>query len=737
MAFESAGTLGLPKGLPSTDLLSNEQSLEVGDPTLTSATDAPSPQTASEFVRWVNKQLVQHEPSVLTWREQAKDATRFRDGHQLSDEDIQILRSQRRPDTAINEIQKFLKFAGGIERRTQQALMFAPREITDQTAQTKGELIGSFYQWFIDQSSGQYERSLAFEDKLITGMGWVDMGITRVLDASGDPRYNKLDAFQMLWPESSKENLGFGTPSPVRWTGRESDMDLDEAIRKWPDQAMYLRAAAGGGANQDQFPDFGRGAGKPINYVVPWIMTEPLNKGGGAANTGKPGKVKILEWQYYDDEPGYYFFDPLEKDDTWLNNSDFRKYRARLKLLGAGNIQDYDPQDKRVFKRAFILQRRILLDDPKKLPTQTGYTWNCMTGTWDREDKCFYGIVRVLMSPQRYANAFFRQTLEVMGASFKGGGLFESNAMTKAQAQDIKDSGSTPGAWHAVQPGAIQQQKIMFKPPITMPQGSLEVLNFCIDIMDKITGLSQSLMGADQSNTAGVTLRKRLTSGMILLAAEFDQLSRFRKHEGHIIFDFMKLIADNRIINIGGPFDGQAIRLTKDPFALKYDIVLDEIEQDPNMRQVYQDAVLQLAPILIRTGNFIPDLLDYVNLPAQFRQKLKQGMQQQEQAKQQAAQQGLSVGGRGKPRSLAEIKAQEFLTQARGLEHITKSVEHLSKAKATSASTRRDNQRSVFDMAHSTAKMHQDDQKITLDALAKLFEALRPDPPQAPARKSE
>src|SRR5580692_10420768 len=115
--MDSVGTLGLPARLPSTDLMHNQSELEVGDPSLTSSTEAPTVQTASESVRYVNKQLTIHEPAVLTWREQAKDCMRFVDGHQLSEQDAQILQSQRRPDTAINEIQKFLKFAGGIERR--------------------------------------------------------------------------------------------------------------------------------------------------------------------------------------------------------------------------------------------------------------------------------------------------------------------------------------------------------------------------------------------------------------------------------------------------------------------------------------------------------------------------------------------------------------------------------------------------------------------------------------------
>lgn len=712
------GTLGLPRGLPSNSILDLTPSFEVGEAG-TSERPPISVVDDESFVRKINKCLTEAEPHVMLQREQATEAYRFRDDHQLSTEDAQILKASKRPDTAINEIQKFIKFASGIERRTPTALIYAARSVEDEQAATKGELITKFYEWFCDKGSATFERSLAFEDKLVAGMGFVDIGLSKAIDPQGSPRYARAPLKQMWWPECSRENLGLDTVSPVKWLARESNMDMEDAIEKWPDMSMFIRAAGTSAANQDAFPTFGYGAKKQIPYVVPWIMTAPLNKGSGSPNETKPGKVSILEWQYFDDEPGFYFFDPLQRDDAWLNESDFRKYNRRLSALYKQRITDFTEEKHRVYKRTYLLNRRILLEDPAKLPCN-GYTWNAMTGTWDEQDKTFYGIVRVLMSPQRYANAFFRQILEVMGASTKGGYLAESGAITPAQKRDIEETGARPGSVNIVQAGAIAGNKIIPKPIPTLPQGSMEVLQFCLSIMEQITGLSTSLLGTDQANTPGVTLRRRMTSGLVLLAAEFDALSRFRKREGEIVFDFMKLIADDRVIRIGGAFDGQAIRMTKDPFALTYDIVLDENDQDPSLRQMYTDNIMQLAPILVRTGNFFPELLDYVNLPVQIRQKFKQSMQQSEQQKMEMAKQGLvSFGGRGKPRSVEEIQAQTALTKGKALhEHV--------KAAALAKSIPRDDLRLALDGAIAKNSARNDGEKLSLEALDKMFKALKP-----------
>lgn len=713
----AGGTLGLPSGIPSDSLLELTKGFEVGEHGI-SGQSVPA-LDYNDFSRRVSKQIAEAESHFMLQREKMQEAWKFYDGHQLSDADLQALKALKRPDTAINEMQKFIKFASGIERRTPQALMFAARSVEDQQAQIKGELCGKFFEYFAKESSATYERSLAFESMLVCGLGITDCGLSRKRDPQGRPRYNYCDSAQFLFPECSRQNWALDTDSPIPWIGRETWMDVEEAVNRWPDSALFLRASSGTG-NEDQFPSFGKGAKRPINYVVPWIMTEPLNKGGGS-DEDKPGKVKILEWQCYEDTPGYYFFDPVQRDAAWLSDSDFRKLRNRYQLLFHQQITDYDRHLKRLYRRAFLLNRRIMLEGPKDLEPVTGdagYTWNVMTGAWDHHDKVWVGKTALFMAPQRYANAMFRQVLEILGSSHKNGAFAETQAMTVAQKRDYEERGAAPGAINFVQPGAISNNRILLKSIPQLPQGTMEVLGFCIDMMDKVSGLSTSLLGQDQSNTPGVSLRRRLTSGMVLLAADFDALSRFRRREGQLVFELLKLIADDRVVRIGGAFDGQALKLIRDPFALDYDIELDEIENDPNLRAYYTDQIMAIAPILVRTGNFIPELLDYVNLPVQFRQALKDGIQRSEEQKMQMVMQGISPGGRGKPRGLEEMKADTQLKQARA-------AEHAAKARATMAGIGRENLRGVFDAVKGAHEMYRDDRSMNIDLLGKLFDVLK------------
>jgi hypothetical protein len=234
------------------------------------------------------------------------------------------------------------------------------------------------------------------------------------------------------------------------------------------------------------------------------------------------------------------------------------------------------------------------------------------------------------------------------------------------------------------------------------------------------------------SGTPGVTLRRQLLGGLLILAGEFESLTRFRKREGEIIYGFMKLIADNRVIRVGGAFDSQALKIDPNLFddpTLQYDIIIDEIEHDPSMRQLYADTITQVMPTLIRTGKFIPELLDYMPLPVQIRQKLKQSITQQAQQQMEMQKQGISVGGRGKPRSAEDAQVERLDKASKAQLSQAKAIHLLGQTKNMDTEREGKNLRDVFDMIAQGQKMNMDRRKneadIASQAHQNLLESMR------------
>src|SRR2546427_10497910 len=64
------------------------------------------------------------------------------------------------------------------------------------------------------------------------------------------------------------------------------------------------------------------------------------------------GKILVLQFEWYDEEAGFYFFDPLEKNDTWMSKEDFYGYRKKLRTYMQQDVTDYTPRTTRAYKRS-------------------------------------------------------------------------------------------------------------------------------------------------------------------------------------------------------------------------------------------------------------------------------------------------------------------------------------------------------------------------------------------------
>ena len=158
---------------------------------------------ANRLVRWIQREKQQASLHIIKWREQAKEAYRFRDGQQLSDVDTRQLESEQRPHNAFNAVQKFIRFVVGVESNSPEALLFEPINENDEAQQGYGEFITRAYEWAITKGNGHFERSRAFEDLICTGVGWLDYYVDTHRDPRGLPKQVRIPYDEMWWARSS------------------------------------------------------------------------------------------------------------------------------------------------------------------------------------------------------------------------------------------------------------------------------------------------------------------------------------------------------------------------------------------------------------------------------------------------------------------------------------------------------------------------------------------------------
>src|SRR5690606_902047 len=84
---------------------------------------------------------------------------------------------------------------------------------------------------------------------------------------------------------------------------------------------------------------------------------------------------------------------------------------------------------RKVYRQAYL--GRVLLEIGEA-PCRDRLSVFCSTGKRDRNKNCFYGLVRSMKDPQRWANKWLSQTLHIMNTTAKGGivaerGIFDND----------------------------------------------------------------------------------------------------------------------------------------------------------------------------------------------------------------------------------------------------------------------------------------------------------------------
>lgn len=675
----------------------------------------PGPSQIDPRILWIMKQVSRAEPAINKWREQAKQGYRFDAGKQLTEDDERVLKSQARPTNCFNSAQKYIRYISGVERDSYIALLFNAISLENEQAQTYGERVAKLYEWALRKSEAGQKRSRGFFDFLVTGMGWCGTFIDRSRDPKGLVGYDRISPLEMLWPENDKVNLGGVDAGCTRWRARESYVEKEDLY------AMFNTPHAHAVIDQcdDAAAPLTWPTGDVVPYLIPYIQPYPLDRIGGKKGDKKE-KARLMEFQWWDNQPGYLFEDPLDGTEQWMNEDEFSEYQINLKDLFHEEIREYDRQVGRRWQRAFLLGRKMLLEDPSDLPGKR-FTFNVMCCHWDEWDRLWYGFMRVLIDPQRYANKFFNQMLEIYGRQAKGGGLVEGMSAfdDEAQMRAFLDEYAIPGSVNVMGDGGIAKFKEKALPKADA--ATMGIMQFCTDSMEVVTGLSDQSLGMGGGSAPGVTVQRRQRAGMVLLAPEFDAESQFRREEGYIILEHLKLLGDKRLVRVGASPSSEVVMLDQSPFEMEYDIELDELERDPSVRKYLADLLLgPFGQTLLRMNKFLPEFMQAfagVYIPQTWVTKIKQMWMEQQKQIQEAQAKGLPVpGGRGPAKPLMVLQAETQYKNTQAALNLAKAQALAKKSENDTKGAGRDDLRLILDSLIKGLSMNNDRQRLALDA---------------------
>jgi hypothetical protein len=545
-----------------------------------------------------------------TWREEARECYAMRAGDQWNEEErAQLMEAMRLP-VVFNRIDPMVEAVAGSEVNNRQQVQFVPRQVGDSGV---NEVLTGAADYFRDNCDAEDEESDAFMDVVTCGVGVTETFLDYVNNPEGMVVTERRDPLSMRWdPASKKRNL-----ADKKWCQREEWMDKEEIKQKWPEKADEIAASSGGwGADDD---------GKVQDQSLAWLYQKD--------NTGadpKTGKLRVIHEQWYELETYHTMVDPFTGQMVEMADEDMQKLMPRMQKLKM-SLQSVKKQRKK-WLQAFVCGD-VILEFTEVACNECSYQF--ITGRRDRNNNTWYGLVKAMIDPQKWANKFFSQFLHIINTNAKGGLVVEEDAtdnLRKFKQEWSKSEGVT-----VVKSGAISRKKIMPKPPPVIPAQMAQMMEFSISSLRDVSGLNLEILGMANREQAGVLEAQRKQAALTVLASLFDGLRRYRKEQGRLLARYIiEYLSDGRLVRIlGGDGTERYIPLLKDQNALEYDVIVDESANTVNQKDKTFAILMQLLPTLEKQGlPFGPDLLEYTPLPAAMVQKWKDQMKQaKEEAK--------------------------------------------------------------------------------------------------------
>lgn len=572
------------------------------------------------------------------WREQAADDYAFEAGHQWSEIEKARLKESGRMPITFNRVAVILAAVSGSEVNNRTEVRFIPREIGDAEP---NEVLTAGAVWFRDSADAEDAESEAFSDMLITGMGWTETSLDFETDEDGAPSVERIDPTEMVW-DSCARKRGLKDAKRIARVRKISVREAEEMFPgKKPEDldCRWLRAEGDQDGMDHDFPGdnyrFGDEEVAPNKRMVTIVQVQWCEREVVIEVASPEGAQEMPEKRFKEIEKLGVPLPPNRRKVKWV---------WRQAFMGATDFLE------------------------KTQPDAEACTFQCMTGNWDAKEKMFYGLLRSMRDPQKYANKWLTQILHILDHNAKGGVIADRRAVGPGNEREFEDSWSATDAVTFVE----NLDGIREKPQAQMPAPYMQLTDFAINSIRDTGGVNQELLGSRESNQPGILEYQRKQAAMTTLAKYFDALRYYRKRQGDVILHFLRdyIAPTGRLVRLVKEGQAQYVQLALDPDVRRYDTIVDDAPQAPNEKEKTWSVLQPMIPTLQQAGigwDVWLEVLEYSPVPSALISALRGKMEQEQDPEQQQMQQmmqQLAMRAQAAEVQKTESEAQENQTDA-------------------------------------------------------------------------
>lgn len=446
-----------------------------------------------------------------------KEDYEMRLGKQWKDDEAQRLANKGRPALVMNHIDKQCNLIAGHQRQNTTDIKVFPVEDDDEyTAQMLTEAI----KWTMNNCGANYIASLAFDDAVTGGIGWLapTMDFNRDM-LNGDIILKRVSPFRMMI------DYNFEDPqlTDAQYMIYFNYLPKKLAELQFPDVAEEIRGMTAG-------ETFGRMA--PIGDMK--------------------GKVLVTE--------------------RWYRTYEKRKFIVNLTTSDVLEVSDYDPAELQqllqkgyqngfeytdiernvaVIKGVTCINNKVIAEEKDNPISENVYPYipifNTFSPSYNDLKYRIQGVVRNLKDPQREKNKTRSQIMNMIKTMPYGKIAFEKGSVDNPQAF-INNNDANEVI--EVNPGKQFPQQIQAS---AFPSALFQLEQSHDEEMRQI-GVNPDLLGMKQdAGDAGVTIQLRQKQGITALQPFFDNFSQSKRQLGNYFVALMvKHYTPEKFLRVSG-----------------------------------------------------------------------------------------------------------------------------------------------------------------------------------------
>jgi hypothetical protein len=270
---------------------------------------------------------------------------------------------------------------------------------------------------------------------------------------------------------------------------------------------------------------------------------------------------------------------------------------------------DYVELPHKKFYRAFIAGDMVL--DEGLCPIED-FTYDFITGFRDDSEEgrtYWFGLMRPMRDPQRYANKIFSQAVHIFASNPKGALVYEAG--TFANPGKAVQEWAKPNGAIEVNPGRMESFQRL--EPARMPPGLEFLFQVAVQGVSTSVGVSESYFvgtADDLKRTASSAVTSVQQRTLTTLSTLFDSLRLYIKQDGSKTLKWVReYMPEGQLVRIIGE-DGEAsmIPFTRAWAAHEYDIIVEDAPASKSAQEEFNRALLQNGVLqsMFESGTPVP-----------------------------------------------------------------------------------------------------------------------------------